>query len=177
MVKGIIRRLDELGRVVIPREYRRIYDINPGDPMEMYALDNGDIVVKKVNLSSQLEFTAQPSVKALSDTLNKTVLVSDMSIFLSGSGTGKAQLHRKQVPSGIVNALKERKSLSTTTANDNADVVLEDSGFDYFALCPITFGDEVRGGLYLLSREPVTEDESLLLKTVAAIISESLPKV
>lgn len=177
MVKGIIRRLDELGRVVIPREYRRMYDINPGDPMEMYALDNGDIVVRKVNLSSQLEFTSQASVKALSDALNKTVLVSDLTCILSGCGTGKAPLLRRQVPSGIVGALKAGKTLSTTTANDNADVVLENSGFDYFAACPIVYGDEVRGGLYLLSREPVTEEETLLLKTAAAIISESLPKV
>ena len=177
MVKGIIRRLDELGRVVIPREYRRMYGITPGDPMEMYALDNGDIVVRKVDVSTQLEATAAPAVKAMSDSVGKTVMLSDMKEFLTGSGVGKAQLIRKPAPDGIVSALKDRKTLCTTTANDNADVVLEGSGFDYFALVPIVYGEEVRGGLYLLSREPVQNSEVMILQTVGNIISESLSKV
>lgn len=175
-VKGIVRRLDELGRVVIPREYRKMYGINPGDPMEMYALENGDIVVRKVSVSSQLEAAAMYCVKALSDKTSKTVLLSDMTEFLSGQGIGKAQLLGKKVPKGIVEILKEGKTLSTTTANDTAQVLLESSGFEYFALAPIMYAQSPCGGLYMLSREPVAGDELGILSTVAAIISETLPK-
>lgn len=177
MVKGIIRRLDELGRVVIPREYRRIYDINPGDPMEMYALDNGDIVVRKVNVNSQLEMTATGPMKVLSDKTGKVVMLSDLKEFISGSGANRYPLLKKQLPSGIASALTHKKTLNTTTANDNNDAVLDNCGYDYFAAVPVSYGEEVRGGLYLLSPEPVREDEVELIGIVAQIISETLPKV
>ncbi|MCI9032403.1 MAG: AbrB/MazE/SpoVT family DNA-binding domain-containing protein [Clostridia bacterium] len=177
MVKGIVRRLDELGRVVIPREYRRIYDIKPGDPMEMYALDNGDIVVRKVNINSQLELTAAMPMKVLADKLGKTVMLADMKEFITGSGTGNLSLIKKAVPGGILRALSDKKELNTTTANDKDDIVIDDCGFDYVAVVPVTYGNEVRGGLCLLSGEPVREDEMALLSTVAKIISETLPKV
>lgn len=177
MVKGIIRRLDDLGRVVIPKEYRKMYNIQLGDPMEIYALDNGDIVVRKVNLSSQLEQAATPIIEAVAENTGKTVLFSDLSVFLNGAGEGRNRLIRREVPQGICSALKDGKVMSTTTANDISDVALEESGFDYFSVVPITANSETRGGLYLLSNEPVTEVETLLLKTVAAIISKSLLKI
>lgn len=177
MVKGIIRRLDDLGRVVIPKEYRKMYNIDLGDPMEIFALDNGDIVVRKVNLSSQLETAALPALSALSDNTGKTLLLSDTSSFIAGVGAGKSRLTRRELPTGVISALKEERIMNTTTANDAADVVLDDCGFDYFAMTPISCAGEVRGGLFMLSAEPLSESETVLLKTVSAIISNSLLKV
>ena len=176
-IRGIVRRLDELGRVVIPREYRKMYDINPGDPMEIYAMDNGEIIIRKSDVSSQLELTAAPCVKALSDTTAKTVLLLDLTKFLSGGGIGKARLIGERVPKGIADILRDGKTLSTTTANDTAQVILESSGFEYFAVAPIFYGELATGGLYLLSREPVGGEEMSTLVTLAAVVSESLPKV
>lgn len=177
MVKGIIRRLDELGRVVIPREYRRIYDINPGDPMEMYALDNGDIVVRKVNINSQLETTSEGPMKVLAERTGKVVMLSDMREFVTGEGATRYPLVKRQVPYGILSALSQKKTVSTTTANDAADAVLDGCGFDYFAAVPVCYGIEVRGGLFILSSEPVREDEIALLSLTGQIISENLPRV
>lgn len=154
-----------------------MYNIDLGDPMEIFALDNGDIVVRKVNLSSQLETVALPAIEALSENTGKTLLVSDTSSFLAGAGTGKNRLTRRELPAGIIKALKAEKTLNTTTANDTADVVLEESGFDYFAMTPVICSGEVRGGLFMLSAEPLTEADNTLLKTVSAVISNSLLKV
>lgn len=50
---GIIRRIDDLGRIVIPREYRKSLGIDVGDPMEIFARDNGEILIKKVDTSGE----------------------------------------------------------------------------------------------------------------------------
>ncbi len=47
---GIVRRVDELGRVVLPKELRMIFDINPGDPMEIYTDIDNSIVLKKYHM-------------------------------------------------------------------------------------------------------------------------------
>ena len=52
---GIVRRVDDLGRIVIPREYRRAYDIEIGDPMEITADENGIITLKRVDMGAEFK--------------------------------------------------------------------------------------------------------------------------
>lgn len=58
---GIIRRIDDLGRIVIPREFRRLHGIDLGDPMEISATPNGEIIVKKADTSEELGKIAKKS--------------------------------------------------------------------------------------------------------------------
>ena len=51
---GIIRRIDDLGRIVIPREYRKALGFDVGDPMEICARDNGEVLIRKVNTGGEL---------------------------------------------------------------------------------------------------------------------------
>ena len=51
---GIIRRIDDLGRIVIPREFRRLHGIDLGDPMEIVATADGEIIVRKADTSEEL---------------------------------------------------------------------------------------------------------------------------
>ena len=70
---GLVRRLDALGRVVIPREFRKLNRIEVGDPLEIRALANGDILVRKVDLSAQLRSIGAIALSSLAPHTHNTV--------------------------------------------------------------------------------------------------------
>lgn len=63
---GIVRRIDELGRIVIPKEIRKVLKINDSDPLEIYTGGNGDIIFKKYNVVR----SAEDSIDALESHIN-----------------------------------------------------------------------------------------------------------
>ena len=66
---GIVRRVDDLGRIVIPREYRRAYDIEIGDPMEISADENGIISLRRVDTGAEYRKAACALVFAIAGVL------------------------------------------------------------------------------------------------------------
>ena len=72
---GVIRRLDALGRIVIPREYRKLHRIEVGDPLEMRLTTGGEITIKKVDLSAQLKTLGELALHALATYTQKRMAV------------------------------------------------------------------------------------------------------
>lgn len=173
---GIVRRLDALGRIVIPREYRKLLKIELGDPLEISANDQGEIVFKKVDMTAQLISAAGPAVDLMANTLWKTAVVSDFSKWLVGSGTNKNNLVGRDLPSGQAKYLKERRSYNTTTSNDIEGLKIEESGFNYVACAPIMTDSDCFGGLYLFSNDAIADSEFKMVKIAAGIIGNNLQK-
>lgn len=171
---GLVRRLDALGRIVIPGEYRRRFGIAPGDPMEICAQANGDVVVRKVNFFTVLTETSMPAVTALSEELNKPVFVSNLLEFICGVGDTQPPIIKTYCPREIATALRSGKSLNTTTADDRNSVLL-DCGYEYVAFAPIIHGGITSGGLFMFSDTPIRDDEFSVLKVTAQIISKTIP--
>ena len=65
--KGIIRRLDDLGRIVVPKEYRRMLKIELGDPLEIFTLSNGDIVLRRFDMSAAVKNEGELAAAALNE--------------------------------------------------------------------------------------------------------------
>ena len=74
---GIVRRIDDLGRVVVPKEIRRTLRIREGDPLEIYTDREGEIILKKYSPIGELSQFAAQYAKILSDTTGNMVCVSD----------------------------------------------------------------------------------------------------
>ncbi|MEG2660977.1 MAG: AbrB/MazE/SpoVT family DNA-binding domain-containing protein, partial [Oscillospiraceae bacterium] len=74
---GIVRRIDDLGRVVIPKEIRRTQMIRVGDPLEIFVNAEGDVIFKKYSPIGELALFAQKCTDALYKTANITVAVAD----------------------------------------------------------------------------------------------------
>ena len=95
--KGIIRRIDELGRIVIPREYRKLHGIELGDPIEICAYDDGVIRLKKVDTSGSLIKNSTKTLSLLSTALNCTALLSDGKSYIDGYGKKRDKFVGKSV--------------------------------------------------------------------------------
>ena len=105
---GIVRRIDDLGRVVIPKEIRRTMRIREGDPLEIYTSKEGEVIFKKYSLMGGVdEFAAQ-----ICETLNKTtglsVAVTDRDSVIAAAGSARRELIGKRISSRLEQIMEDR---------------------------------------------------------------------
>lgn len=86
---GIVRRIDDLGRVVVPKEIRKVLRIREGDPLEIYTDTSGSIILRKYSPINELGKIAEGFAETASSVLGLPVLVSDTDHFVAVSGTKK----------------------------------------------------------------------------------------
>ena len=98
---GIVRRIDDLGRVVIPKEIRRTMRIREGDPLEIYTTRDGEVISKKYSLIGGLEDFAAQFCDTLSRNTDFTAAVTDRDGIVAVAGAGKRELLGKNLsPAG-----------------------------------------------------------------------------
>ncbi len=165
---GIVRRLDSLGRIVIPREYRKMHKIKESDPLEIIALENGEILIKKVDLTAQLISAGAPIVDGVFEATGLCAMLSDGEKFLSGAGMQKSMLADTVLPNKVKSLIEDRKSY----CGGGSDIGL-DGGF--VCVMPV-FCQDVFGALYVFSPSAVSKEDERLLKTVAKILGQTMQK-
>ncbi len=106
---GIVRRIDDLGRVVIPKEIRRTQSIRQGDPLEIFISDAGELLLKKhSSLGTFFEFTNR-YINVLAKELGKTVIVCDTQTITAVAGSGKKELIGARINSPLEQIIEQRK--------------------------------------------------------------------
>ena len=86
---GIVRRIDDLGRIVVPKEIRRTLRIREGDPLEIYTDHDGEVVLKKYSPIGEIAAIAKDYTDSLYRTLGHIVLISDRDAIVAVSGASK----------------------------------------------------------------------------------------
>ena len=113
---GIVRRMDELGRVVIPKEIRRTLRIREGDPLEIFT-DRDELMLKKYSPIATIEKFSESAAKSLAELSGKTAVVCDTDGVLFACGEGKRDFSGKTLSPEIDKLLKERKSYVASEAD------------------------------------------------------------
>ena len=106
---GIVRRIDDLGRVVIPKEIRRTLRIREGDPLEIYTEKDGEVIFKKYSPMGELtDFAAQ-----LAETLYKSTgcaaAIADRDAIIAVNGVPKRDLLEKPISAELEQIMEQRK--------------------------------------------------------------------
>lgn len=94
---GIVRRIDDLGRVVVPKEIRRVLRIREGDPLEIYTGNTGEVILKKYSPINELSEFAGEYVETASKVLGGTVIVSDTDQIIAASGAERKSYLDKHI--------------------------------------------------------------------------------
>ena len=94
---GIVRRIDELGRIVIPKEIRRTQRIRQGDALEIFTAADGEVVFKKYSPLSGLDSLSRVYAEVLAKSLGRTVAVCDTSQIVAAAGPGKGELLERAI--------------------------------------------------------------------------------
>ena len=107
---GIVRRIDDLGRVVIPKEIRRTLRIREGDPLEIYTATDGEVIFKKYSPVGELSAFASQYAEVLSRVSGLPVIICDKDHVIAASGVSKRELLERRVSPVLENYMESRKS-------------------------------------------------------------------
>lgn len=112
---GIVRRIDDLGRVVVPKEIRKVLRIREGDPLEIYTGTAGEVILKKYSPISELGQIAESFAETASTVLGLPVLISDTDRFIAASGLRKKDYLNQQIDTAL-DEIIQRKEKSRTAS-------------------------------------------------------------
>ncbi len=171
---GIVRRIDELGRVVIPKEIRRTLRIREGDPLELFT-DRDELMLKKYSPIASVERFAEGTAKSLNEQSGYLAAICDNDVILSAAGGGKKNIVGKTVSEKVTEVMLSRRSYLASKAESGEvfPVVAEEGGeFTAQIIVPIVSNGDCLGAVILLSAEEgaVMEGSAVKLARLTADI-------
>ncbi len=178
---GIVRRIDDLGRVVIPKEIRRTMRIREGDPLEIYTDREGEVIFKKYSPIGELASFAAQYAETLHKTCGLTVAICDRDAIIATAGVGKREYNDKKM-SEELEAIVERRQLYAKAQGHERVAVSYDGGSHHVACAmPIVADGDIIGCVCSLQVNEgsgkdslPTETEVKLIQTAAVFLSRQL---
>lgn len=176
---GIVRRIDDLGRVVIPKEIRRTLRIREGDPLEIFTDRDGGVILKKYSPIGELADFSKEYAEALQQSTGHIILISDNDAFISVSGTSKKEFLERKISDELEDIMDKRKSVVLSATNKNLIPIHGDddeSKYSGQVIAPILAEGDAIGSVVILSKEgkALGEVEQKLAETAAAFLGKQM---
>ncbi|NLM51081.1 MAG: stage V sporulation protein T [Clostridiaceae bacterium] len=175
---GIVRRIDDLGRVVIPKEIRRTMRIREGDPLEIFTDKDGEVIFKKYSPIGELGEFASTYAETLSKTVGVPVCITDKDNIIAVSGAPKKELSEKPISSDLEKIMQE-KTTFVAKPNENKKVPLIEGMDKYVAgvVVPIIAEGDPIGSVVILNPEdgtPPGETEAKVAQSAAGFLGKQM---
>ncbi|SHE42736.1 stage V sporulation protein T [Clostridium fallax] len=178
---GIVRRIDDLGRVVIPKEIRRTLRIREGDPLEIFTDRDGGVILKKYSPIEELTNFSKEYAESLHQVTGSIILIADKDAFISVSGTSKKDYMERKVSNELEKIMEDRKTILLDGANKKVIPLYYDDRTDDKYSCqvisPIIAEGDAIGAVIILSKEPnekFDELEMKLAETASAFLGKQM---
>lgn len=178
---GIVRRIDDLGRVVIPKEIRRTLRIREGDPLEIFTDREGGVILKKYSPIGELSDFSKEYTESLQQAIGHIVLIADKDAIISASGAPKKDYLEKKISNELEKVMEERKTVLLGEGNAKAVPLYDDEDMDgkYAAqvVSPIIAEGDAIGAVIILSKqsgEKFGELEMKLAETASAFLGKQM---
>ncbi|MCH5585860.1 stage V sporulation protein T [Shimazuella sp. AN120528] len=174
---GIVRRIDDLGRVVIPKEIRRTLRIREGDPLEIFVDRDGEVILKKYSPIGELSDFAQEYAEALYENIQQTVIVCDRDSVIAIAGGSKKEYMEKSISSMIETSMESRRPQHEY--NGGIAEIIKGSPEEYasYIVVPINAGGDPIGAVVIISKKDgskLGELESKLASTAATFLGKQM---
>jgi len=178
---GIVRRIDDLGRVVIPKEIRRTMRIREGDPLEIYTDREGEVIFKKYSPIGELNSFASQYAETLHKTCDIPVIITDRDSVIASAGVPRREYSDKRLSADLERII-ENRSVYIYSDSDRRLPVIDDADGSHFAYCamPIISEGDIIGCVASLmdaNDSPTRRDresEVKLIRTAASFLGKQL---
>lgn len=174
---GIVRRIDDLGRVVIPKEIRRTLRIREGDPLEIFTASDGEVIFKKYSPMGEIsEFSGQYS-EVLSRTSGMGVLITDRDHVISVSGLSKKDFMEKRISNALEDLMENRVNYVKSANETKPLYPIESSDVEASIAFPIIGAGDISGAVIFVSDSTnarPTETEVKLAQVAAAFLGKQM---
>ncbi|MEG1538197.1 MAG: stage V sporulation protein T [Clostridiales bacterium] len=180
---GIVRRIDDLGRVVIPKEIRRNLRIREGDPLEIFVDREGEIILKKYSPIGELANFAREYADSMSEALNKPVLIADRDSIIAVAGAAKKDFLGKTVGKLVEQSMVERRAFLNNyvenSQHHDGSIVAEDKGEDSYrfgseVVMPIISQGDPIGAVIICGKEGSGDTERKVAQSAAGVLARQM---
>ncbi len=166
---GIVRRIDDLGRIVIPKEIRRSFRIREGDSVEIFTDTQDRIVLRKYSSFGNLQETAALFTQLFSAD-GKQALFCDTDQVLLAVGSDLQGVEGAVISAELRSLLTQRRSAELSGEDRVALTANDDAQFSFQLIVPLVSGGDLLGGLLLVSHADITPEERAQISIAARFI-------
>lgn len=176
---GIVRRIDDLGRVVIPKEIRRTLRIKEGTPLEIFTDREGQVILKKYSPIGELSIFAKEYAEALAQTTGCVACITDHDQVVAAAGTGSREFNGKEISGRLEEAISARES-KCLNGNEKGKIPVVDDQRDLLysqLMQPIISAGDAIGSVILMGKndkDVMGDAEKMLVKTAAGFLGRQM---
>jgi|SRR5690625_1270845 len=173
---GIVRRIDDLGRVVIPKEIRRTLRIREGDPLEIFVDREGEVILKKYSPISELGHFATEYAEALFDSLQLPILISDRDEIIALAGISKKDYLNKNIGGQIEDIIEDRVTVFKDEADSLEIIRGKDEDLESYCISPIVANGDPIGCVMVFSNseEKLSRVEEKVIETASSFLAKQM---
>ena len=178
---GVVRRIDDLGRVVIPKEIRKTLRIKEGDPLEIFTDKEGEVILKKYSPIGELSEFASGYAETLSKTTGHIACITDKDTVIAVSGVSKKEFLEQSLSPELEQLMEDKEIY---TSNENNDVALpitkndnKERRYNSQVVYPIVSDGDTIGSVVLLSKEvntKMTDVEKKVAQSAASFLGSQM---
>lgn len=178
---GVVRRIDDLGRIVIPKEIRKVLRIKEGDPIEIFTGREGEVILKKYSPIGELSEFASTYAETLAKTTGHIACITDKDTVIAVSGGAKKELLEQNISKELEKLMDEREVFTSNKNNDISIPIVKNDNqerrLNSQVIYPIISQGDVIGSVILLSKEQnkkMNETEVKLAQSAAGFLSSQM---
>ncbi len=178
---GVVRRIDDLGRVVIPKEIRRTLRIKEGDPLEIFTDKEGEVILKKYSPIGELSEFAEEYAETLTKTTGHIACITDKDTVIAVSGASKKELLEQGVSSQLEKIMEDQEKYISKENNNVAVPITKNGKEDRLnnaqVIYPIISEGNTIGSVILLSKDDktkMTEVEQKVAQSAASFLGKQM---
>ena len=174
---GIVRRVDDLGRIVIPKEIRRTLKIREGDPLEIYTEKDGGVIFRKYSPMGDLQDFAAQICESIGANTGRIAAVSDRDSIIALSGAPKRELMDKPNSAELDKLMEQRKNYRYVSGQARLKATESSDKYHLGVAAPILSQGDLMGCVMLLigeNGEALQEEDQRLAQTVAGFLGKQM---
>lgn len=174
---GIVRRIDDLGRVVIPKEIRRTMRIREGDPLEIYTSSDGEVIFKKYSAMNEMAGNASQVAEVITKLAQCPVVVFDRDHVVAVAGAQKKEFNERRISQALEEFLEHRKSYLYHGENERRVMPVEGVDRPALACVPILSSGDVTGAVAFLAAGndlPANDVQANLIQAAAQFLGKQI---
>ena len=172
---GIVRRIDDLGRVVIPKEIRRTMRIKEGEPLEIYVNKEGAVLFKKYSQVGDISQFADEYTRAINEITGYTTVVTDKDMVISVSGLPKKDMVGKSLSGELIEIIEDRMTYGYVEGDEAINLIDSNDKYKVSIACPVVCMNEPVGMVAIIFSDlakKLGETEEKIAQTSATVLGK-----
>ena len=174
---GIVRRIDDLGRVVIPKEIRRTLRIREGDPLEIFTDRDGEVIFKKYSPMGEMGALAGELAEALARTAGMSCAICDRDAVIAAAGGAKKDILEKSISPDLELVMEQRATYERGVGKTQDIAITANDVYNVIVAVPIITDGDVTGCVAFVGEEENASADEVAVKlcqTAAQFLSKRL---